>query len=214
MLMWERLTSSVPLDDNSSVRCAQVTTVTHRLPYDKRCAATTKAGRRCKGRIRQGTEFCHFHDPSVSSETRRLDAAKGGKRHHRLSHLPDGYLRKLTSRRGVGQAMDRLYRELRLGIVTPEMATVLFSILTRFLDSGLCDGGETSPRTRNRCKADRLRPKLSDLLTRTERQAWRKAVRNAPAAFLRNEHSSPKTAAQEPNRSPAKATGIALTAAS
>ena len=63
----------------------------------------TKSGRRCRGRIRKGSDFCPFHDPNVPEALRRQNAAKGGRSHHRLAHLPDGYLRKLTSRAAVGE---------------------------------------------------------------------------------------------------------------
>ena len=184
MLLWERLTTPAEVDKASEAGPHEATVAPQRLPYDKRCSAITKAGRRCRGRIRKGTEFCPFHDPTISAERRRRSAAQGGRRHHKLAHLPDGYLRKLTSRRAVGNAMDRLYREVRLGSVTPEMGTVLFGILTRVLDSGLCQEGATPQRSTRRCKADRVRPKLSELLTQVERRAWRKAVANAPAEFL------------------------------
>jgi hypothetical protein len=111
-------------------------------------------------------------------------ASKGIRVHRRLSHLPDGYLRKLTNRAAVGNAMDRLYRELRLGIVTNEMGSVLFGILTRLLDSGLVDSGKLTAAAGNRSKANRLRPKLNEWLTRPERAAWQRAVANAPASVL------------------------------
>jgi hypothetical protein len=186
MLMWEQLASTSTVDQQQTSGSATGATVITRLPYDTRCAAITKAGKRCRGRIRKETDFCPFHDPDLSAAMRSHNASKGGKQHHRLSHLPDGYLRKLTSRQAVGQAMDRLYRELRLGIVTPEMAGVLFDILSRLLESELWDGQESPVRARRTCRADRIAPKLRDLLTRAERQAWRKAVASAPAAFLRN----------------------------
>lgn len=214
MLMWERLTSTVPVDENSSGRSLRVATVTQRLPYDLRCCAITKAGKRCRGRIRKDTDFCPFHDPTVSAEQRQRDAAKGGRCHHKLSRLPDGYLRKLDSRRAVGQAMDRLYRELRLGIVTPAMANVLFNILTRLLDSGLCDAGESSNTNLRAHKADRLRPKLRDLLTRAERQAWRQAIANAPTDFLRNEAHRRDAATRGRQQEIDKPAGVALPAAS
>lgn len=156
-----------------------------RLPYDKRCAAKTKSGRRCRGRIREGTEFCAFHDPEVSPQQRRYNAKKGGRTRRRLSHIPDGYLRKLTDRASVGHAMDRLYREVRLGVVTPEMGRVLFDILCRLLDAMQGDGGLFGEKRTRAGRADRIRPKLSEVLTEPEQQAWRQAVANAPAEFFR-----------------------------
>ncbi len=158
---------------------------TTRLPYDRRCAAKTKSGRRCRGKIREGTEFCSFHDPEVSEQQRRYNATKGGRSRRRLSHIPDGYLRKLTDRASVGHAMDRLYREVRLGVVTPEMGRVLFDILCRLLDSMQSEDGLFG-QTRTRAgRADRIRPKLTEILTVSEQQAWRHAVAKTPTEFFR-----------------------------
>ena len=101
--------------------------------------------------------------------------------------------------------MDRLYREIRLGIITPEMGTVLFGVLTRVLDSGLCDAANSPAGSPGRAKADKLRPKVADLLTRAEHAAWRKAVANAPREM--NERKTPdKTqfSGQKPRTAPAK----------
>ncbi len=182
MLFWEALT--LPRETSSEFEIQQpIVLCAQRLPYDKRCAVVTKSGKRCRGRIRAGTDHCPLHDPAVVSRRRPPSASKRLRAHRRLSHLPDGYLRKLTNRASIGNAMDRLYRELRLGIVTDEMGSVLFGILTRLLDSGLADSGKLI-KTGSRTKASRLRPKLSDILTRSERAAWRRAVDNAPPSIL------------------------------
>lgn len=178
MLLWEAVsTKTNGAKKNGSVRAFPLRQ-TKRLKFDVRCAATTKSGKRCKGRIRRGSEYCTFHNPALSAEQRRGNAAKGGRSRCALSHLPDGYLRNLTNRTAVGQAMDRLYREIRLGIMTPEMGAVLFDILCRILDSRLYGRNGAQPPKR-RSKADRIRPKVSDLLTRTEKSAWRRAVANS-----------------------------------
>lgn len=156
-----------------------------RLPYDKRCVGVTKAGRRCRGRILEGSDYCTFHDPDISDQRRRDNASKGGRSQRRLSHIPDGYLRRLTDRASIGHAMDRLYREVRLGIVTPEMGAVLFGILCRLLDTPITNEQRDTNGPMRRGKADRIRPKLAELLTHTERVAWRQAATNAPAVFFR-----------------------------
>jgi hypothetical protein len=94
--------------------------------------------------------------------------------------LPDGYLRKIKNRADVGHCMDRLYREVRLGAVTPEMGAVLFGILCRLLDSGLAGGPKAPASTARRSKAARIRPKLKDLLTSQERADWNRAIAHAP----------------------------------
>ncbi|MCP4594328.1 MAG: hypothetical protein GY842_26665 [bacterium] len=198
-LLWEALCapqeSPAPTDTSTPPEPRRVP----HMPFSLRCTALTKAGRRCRGRARKGTGFCPFHDPELSAERRQQIAASGGRRHHRLARLPDGYLRKLTSRRAVGDAMDRLYREIRLSKITPEMGAVLFGILTRVLDSGLADNGAIRPAGARRSKADKLRPKLRELLTRAERSAWNRAVAEAP------EHMTGESAAPRRKR-PARTT--------
>jgi hypothetical protein len=163
----------------------------------------TRSGTRCRCRIRKGSDFCQFHDPGVSAERRRLTAAKGGRNSRKLSHIPGGYLRKLTNRTAAGQAMDRLYREVRLGVVTPEMGKVLFDILTRILDSGLCDGSKEGKPPSARARADRLRPKVSEMLTRAEKTAWHQALANAPADLGPSEAPErPTPAVTEQDRQP------------
>ena len=201
MLLWEalRVRPGNPRGVSSVIAVGIVRT--GQLPLGGRCSAVTKSGRRCRGRARNDTEFCPFHDPTVSEERRRQIASRGGRNHHRLARMPDGYLRKLTSRWAVGEAMDRLYREVRLGVVTAEMGTVLLSVLTRILDSGLYHAGRAKAPSSRRAKADRIRPKLNELLTHAERAAWRKAVVDAPALAAQAE-TCPRPA-HHPASSPA-----------
>jgi hypothetical protein len=138
-------------------------------------------GRRCRGKVRPGREWCVFHDPELIEKRVRSAASPHSRRRRRLSRLPDGYLRKLSNRAAVGEAMDRLYREVRLGLITPKMGEVLFSILTRLLDSGLCDKPASPARPPSgRSKADRIRPRLRELLTEAEWKAWWQAAAEAP----------------------------------
>lgn len=203
MLFWELLTlprerNGGPSTDQATVICPQ------RLPFDKRCATVTKSGKRCKGRIRTRTEHCPLHDPVLAEQRRLRPTSKSVRAHRRLSHLPDGYLRKLSNRTSVGNAMDRLYRELRLGIVTDEMGSVLFGILTRLLDSGLVDSGKLTVTAGNRSKATRLRPKLSEWLTRSDRMAWKRAVANAPASVFQVGPKLNSVSRRESHESPVK----------
>lgn len=178
MLLWEMLGLAGATGEK---RQAQSTRASIRLPYETRCAMMTKAGRRCRGRIGKGSEFCPLHDPT-SVDLRREKAAITRKRpRNPLAKLPDGYLRRLTSTAAVGKAMDRLYREVRLGVVTPQMGRVLFDILARLIDSGLIDLTGRKPKTPLRTTAARVRPKLQEWLTRAEKAAWQKAIAEAPA---------------------------------
>lgn len=199
MLLWEAVLTTFGVGKNGEKSEDQTGVPRPRLPYDCRCSAFTKDGRRCKGKRRPGIEYCLFHDP-VMIERRRVRRANAGThRRNRLMYLPDGYLRKLTNIRAMGQAMDRLYREVRLGVVTPEMGALLFDILTRLLDSGFDAQGNRLPPASTRTRAGRLRPKLSDLLTRSEKTAWRRAVAGAPKVILHTEKGvQPVVAAADP----------------
>jgi len=206
MLLWEMLTKPRMREVGNGGVTGQAIPVTMRLPYDTRCCVITKSGRRCRGRIRRGSEYCPLHDPALAERREQRGAVGRAKRRNRLAHLPDGYLRKLTSRAAVGNAMDRLYREVRLGIISADMGGVLFGILTRLMDSGLLDGGARAgiDPAKSRSRADRLRPKMKELLTRAERAAWQKAIAGAPPSVVA-QHSGRAAAAERPVTIPLQA---------
>ncbi len=189
MLLWELLSKPLMRILNQGGENPQSLPLSRRLPYETRCSTITKSGKRCKGKIRKGSEFCALHDPEVLERRRSASRPARKSARYRLSHLPDGYLRKLSNRSSVGNAMDRLYREVRLGIISPEMGAVLFEILSRLMDSGLLDEGRIVDVTR--CKADRIRPNMREWLTRTERAAWKKAVAHAPGSVLAHHTGQP-----------------------
>ena len=174
MLFWESLHNAKGREPVGSVNETRYPLRSQRLPYDTRCSATTKAGTRCRGRIRGEGEFCVFHDPEMTAQRRRTMAEKRVQSRRRLYHLPDGFLRKLTNRAAIGNAMDRLYREVRLGSVSIEMGTVLLGILNRLLDSDLIPSGPCPQRS----KAARVLPKLEKLLNRDEFAALKRAAEN------------------------------------
>lgn len=184
MLLWEALTTSGKAAGTTPDLVSKTPIVAARLPFDTRCAKVTKSGRRCRGKIRNKGEFCPLHDPA-NAVRRRDAAAEPRKRKNPLSRLPDGYLRKLSNYAAAGNAMDRLYREVRHGLITPEMGRILFGILTRLMDTGLLENTKNVPRRIDRTKAARLRPRMEDLLTRAEQLAWRNAVAAAPAKILK-----------------------------
>jgi hypothetical protein len=155
-----------------------------RSQFDKRCAAKTKYGRQCRARIVEGSDFCSFHNPNMTKDQRRRNAAKGGRSNRNLSHVLDGYLRPLNNEEAVGQAMDRLYREVRLGKVTPDMGRVLLVILVRLLREGFAKPKDPK-RDFKKTKAYRFGRKLDALLTEKEKNAWQRAVNKAPASFFR-----------------------------
>jgi hypothetical protein len=203
-LLWEAL-RSLRKDGGSEPGASPAPAYT-REPMQKLCAATTKSGKRCKGKARPGQDFCTFHDPSLTAEQRREIASRGGKSHRRLNHLPDGYLRKLQTPAAVGEAMDRLYREVRLGQIEPAMARTLLDILTRLHDRLASKPPVKTPSVVRPTRAQRVRPKLEDELSRAERDAWQKMgiePQGGPAAAPANHLHHPLTApATEPRRVP------------
>ena len=189
MLLWELLSKPLTQILNQGDDNQRSLPLSRRLPYETRCSTITRSGKRCRGKIRKGSEFCVLHDPEIVERRRGGIRPSRKSTRYRLSHLPDGYLRKLSKRAAVGNAMDRLYREIRLGIISPEMGAVLFEILVRLMDSGMLNDSRIIDVTR--CKADRLRPKMKEWLTRSEKSAWKKAVANAPPSVLAHHTGRP-----------------------
>ncbi len=201
MLLWEalRTNSSKTSAPESPVSPIRSTT---RLPYETRCAAAKKSGQRCRGKTIHNSEFCLFHDPATAAKRRQTMNTVAAKRRRKLSQIPGGYLRKLSNRTAVGTAMDRLYREVRIGVVTPEMGSVLFNILTRIADREAVQNANSRPN--GRARADLLRPKIREALTRAEKTTWNRAIKNAPADILDRETALPAPAnrTQSPGRMP------------
>ncbi len=181
MLLWESLNARTPHVKEVARIPVNRAGGNRRLPFETRCIAITKAGKRCKGKHRPNCEYCAFHDPELAAvRKQKADAARAARKRRQLTHLPDGYLGMLNSRRTIGDAMDRLYREIRVGRVNLEMGKLLFSVLTRLMDSGLCNDGLSEDGAWDRTKALRVRPKLKELLTDAEKVALRRAADRIP----------------------------------
>ena len=84
MLLWEALEKPQRNAKEASPGEAEPSRVV-RLPYDTRCVAVTKSGRRCRGKSRDGKDYCIFHDPEVAAK-RQAAMAKG--RRNRKSPIP------------------------------------------------------------------------------------------------------------------------------
>lgn len=143
-LFWEMLRRPGRQADDARAGSTSLAEVPKRLPGDRRCAARTRSGRRCRGRIRPGSEFCVFHDPSITAETRRANAIKAAQTRRAKASLPKGYPRRLTTPEAARAALERLYAEIRTGVVTPEQAKVLLEVLQRLLDSAAGRSGKTA----------------------------------------------------------------------
>ena len=103
------------------------------LQRDDICTARTHAGRQCRCRKARGSEFCNFHDPEISARIREQARLKREARKKQMAALPAGYLKSLNSPDGVPSALDNLFREVRLGVVSPRTANVMLSIIDRLL---------------------------------------------------------------------------------
>lgn len=205
MLLWEALAAERMARQTAGHATAEHVRLTRRLPFDKRCAAFKKDGRRCKCRRYKELETCLFHDPTFREQMRIRMQDRRIVLRRRLSHIPDGYLRKLSNRASVTNAMDRLYREVRLGTVTPAMGDVLFEILSRLLDSGLLDVDKGKAAPSRVTKVDKLRLRMREVLTRGERSAWRRVVAEAPEAYLLTDNGKQALMLPGPGETPVKA---------
>ena len=132
-----------------------------RLPGDKRCAGMTKAGTRCKGRSRNGSQFCIFHDPSIDLAARRRAAGHKPKTKKRTQYHLDGVASRLTTRQGITAALDRLYNDTRAGLVAPETGQVLFNALERLLEAYNKTRATKTGSGQDRSRAARLCRKLA-----------------------------------------------------
>jgi hypothetical protein len=122
-----------------------------RAPGDCRCVARRKDGQRCRGRIREGSDYCLFHDPAITPEQRRAMSVRGAENRRRLQ-LPKGYPRRLDSAQAVERAMHRLYAEIRTGHVDLQTGRTLLDILQHLVER---HGGSTT--------TNRRRPQREDL---------------------------------------------------
>ena len=102
-----------------------------RTPGDERCCARRRDGERCRGRARTGSDYCLFHDPLLTVEKRRAIAVSGGKSRRRRVRLPRGYPRNLDCIKSVQRAMNRLYREVRAGMIDPMTGRTLLDVLSQ-----------------------------------------------------------------------------------
>lgn len=129
-----------------------VSTVFVRMPGDTRCIARCKSGSRCRGRIRKGSDYCLFHDPAMTPERRRAMAAKAAQSSRKRAALPKGYPRRLNTPEAVCRALDRLYREIRTGVVDAAMGRTLLAILLHLADRQRGQNG-TAERSARRIQA-------------------------------------------------------------
>jgi hypothetical protein len=149
MLLWERILYT--RHNGQSVR----------LPGVTRCAATTKAGRRCRGKARPDSPYCVFHDPELDlSSRRRSNAHKPRLVRPTRYHLP-GVASRLTTRKGITAALDKLYNDTRDGQISPQAGQALFGMLERLLAAYNKSRPKRTPHRQDRSRAATLCRKLA-----------------------------------------------------
>ena len=111
----------------------------------------------------------------------------------------EGYPRRLTSATAIGKAMDFLYREIRVGLVSPEMGRLLLAILSHIMETQAkrVDGDAT--KGGQRAKIARMVPRLDALLTQAEQLADREAAAKAAAGSVDPETIQNRIEESEPS---------------
>ena len=133
MLLWEAVGGKRFRSQSSTPTIQPISTRVRSMQAGDRCTAHTRVGRQCRCRRARGSEFCAFHDPEISARIRAKAKAKREARKRQLASLPDAYLKTLTSPDGVGTALEHLFREVRLGVISPRTAQVMLAIVDRLL---------------------------------------------------------------------------------
>lgn len=132
-LLWEAVSTKKTAGASAPAVVQPISTRLRSLQRHDRCAGRTRAGRQCRCRKAKTSEFCNFHDPEIAARIRERARAKREERKRQLAALPEGYDKSLNGPDGIAHALDTLYREVRLGIVSPRTASVMLSIIDRLL---------------------------------------------------------------------------------
>ena len=133
MLLWEAVGGKKPPHQGKQTITQPATAWLRSIQPPDRCGAMTRVGRHCRCRRAPGSEFCAFHDPVLAAQIREKAQAKREERRRQMGALPEGYLKTLTNVDGIASALDRLYREVRLGVISPRTASVMLAIVDRLL---------------------------------------------------------------------------------
>jgi hypothetical protein len=174
MLLWESIRAQTQ-EKGQAVR----------LPGDNRCTVITRRGTRCKGRAYNGGRCCYFHDPAVDRTALRSRVPG------RTAYHMDGIASRLTTRRGITQALERLYNDTEMGIVPAEVGLSLFGMLDRMLQMYYESRPKRNPTKRDRSRAAKLLRQLAKRYIHEQGQARQvvpkaRAVREAGSAVAAN----------------------------
>lgn len=164
-LLWEAVGNSKPISNRGKAGVVQpISTRIRSMQRVDRCSARTRAGRQCRCRKANGSEFCNFHDPEIAARIREAARAKREKRKQCLANLPEGYPKSLNSNDGIATALDTLYREVRLGVVSPRTASVMLSIIDRLLVYDKLVATHGRRKTSKKLRAQEVRQQLLEVI--------------------------------------------------
>ncbi len=189
MLLWEAVSGKKITKSGAGSQPAvkAISTRQKHMSVGDRCGAHTRVGRRCRCRRANGSEFCNFHDPEISARIRAASKAKRDARKQQLAALPEGYLKTLATTDGIVNALENVYREVRLGVISTRTASVLLAIIDRMIAYDKLISTVGRRRTTRLQRAKELRMLVNDLMDDLEVRGPAKQVasttKSVPAAL-------------------------------
>lgn len=164
MLLWEAVgKKKVPKAAGGTV-VQPISTRLRGMQASDRCEAMTRAGRRCRCRKAAESQFCNFHDPEISARIRERARIKRAERQAALAGLPTEYMKSLSTVDGITSALDGLFREVRLGVVSPRTAGIMLSIIDRLMIYDRLVSQGARRRVNKRMRAHEVRSQLAAVI--------------------------------------------------
>jgi len=133
MLLWEAVGGKKVPKQGVPTKVQPISTRLRGIQASDRCEAITRSGRRCRCRRAAESQFCNFHDPEIAARIRECARQKRAERQAALAGLPSEYMKSLSTVDGIVGALDGLFREVRLGVVSPRTAGIMLSIIDRLM---------------------------------------------------------------------------------
>jgi hypothetical protein len=192
-LLWESFGKKRPDKAPAAAAIPVISTRLRSIKDDTKCSARTRVGRPCRCRKAKDSQFCNFHDPQIAARIREQSQAKRAEKKRMLASLPDGYSKPLYSVDGIPNALDTLYREVRLGVVSPRTAGLMLAIVDRLLVYDKLVGERGPRRVSKKLRIEEVRSQLAAALEELQLPAPPRPVRTVVATPV-----TPTTLAQRP----------------
>ncbi|HRX86142.1 MAG TPA: hypothetical protein P5572_14065 [Phycisphaerae bacterium] len=181
MLLWEAVGGKKVPKQGVPTKVQPISTRLRGMQANDRCEAMTRSGRRCRCRKATESKFCNFHDPEISARIRERARQKRAERQAALAGLPTEYMKSLGSVDGIIGALDGLFREVRLGVVSPRTAGIMLSIIDRLMiyDKLVSEGAKR--RVSKRLRAHEVRSQLAAVIEEMKLPAPQRQVKQVAA---------------------------------